>query len=226
MISIFIQTQFWFTIIVSYSLTFPSGLRKPSYTFHMSSGPAEHTSFPTSNRLMMLLVDSTWAPWLTDDVCDLSLENIVPAVDGADGRLLPRRKSDQPMLPDVRLGFGRNHYRRGPMDWGHAKHAKPVVGRSTATGSAPLKQKRTQALNEAWNTRDGRSDWCIDCWLNGWMDVKIAGWMTEWMNVWMYGWLDEKMDLWVDGWHDRLMDDLKSVWMDGIGGLAVKIIIE
>jgi len=67
----------------------------------MSSGPAEHTNLPTSNRLRMLLVDNTCAPWLTDDVPDLSLENIVPAVDGADGRLLPRRKSDQPILSDI-----------------------------------------------------------------------------------------------------------------------------
>lgn len=89
-------------------LTLPSGFRYPSYTFHMSSGPAEHTSLPTSNRLTMLLVASTWAPWLTDDddVCDLSLENMAPAADGADGRLLPRRKSDQPILrPDVVTGW-------------------------------------------------------------------------------------------------------------------------
>lgn len=82
-------------------LTFPSGFRNPSYTFHMSSGPAEHTNFPTSNKLRILLVDNTCAPWLTDDEPDLSLENIVPAVDGTDGRLLPRRKSDQPILSDI-----------------------------------------------------------------------------------------------------------------------------
>lgn len=73
----------------------------------MSSGPAEQTSLPTSNRLSMLLVASTWAPWLADDVPDLSLENMVPVADGADGRLLPRRKSDQPILSDVPSGRGR-----------------------------------------------------------------------------------------------------------------------
>jgi len=53
---------------------------------------------------MMLLVAKTWAPWLTDDVPDLSFENMAPAEDGADGRLLPLRKSDQTILSDIGLG--------------------------------------------------------------------------------------------------------------------------
>lgn len=100
----------------------------------MSSGPVEHTSLPTSNRLSMLLVASTWAPWLADDVPDLSLENMVPVADGADGRLLPRRKSDQPILSDVPSRRARCSTRTAAR--------RPVAGENDDDGRLEMQQVR------------------------------------------------------------------------------------
>ena len=39
---------------------------------------------------------------------------------------------------------------------------------------------------------------CVDRWMEGWLDGRMAGWKDGWME----GWLDGRMDGWIDGWID------------------------